>query len=93
MIFEVIISGPGAMLPAVLGYREIKRKGKMMKCDVCGIEMTEPVSEDNGVTVEGMEINLKGEHKEVDRVRKIFGKTEFRICFVCWLLSLGVKKR
>lgn len=63
-----------------------------MKCDICGIEMTEPVLEDDGVTIEGMEIKLEGDYREVCRVKRIFGKTEFHICFVCWLLSLGVKK-
>jgi hypothetical protein len=31
------------------------------------------------------------DHPESKKVRDTFGKTEFNICFTCWLKSLGVK--
>ena len=66
----------------------------MVKCDVCGEDMI-----DDDITLTGIEFKLKIPKKsgkvphEVCRVLETFGKTEFRICYVCWLKSLGVKER
>ena len=66
----------------------------MVLCDVCGEDMTD----ESETCLFGLEIKLKmpkksGKvHHEICRVLETFGKTEFRICFVCWLKSLGVKK-
>ena len=57
-------------------------------CDVCGINMT--VKE---CSVIGASINIQGDHKEIQRVKDAFGKTDFKICYVCCLRSLGVKER
>lgn len=60
-------------------------------CDVCGINMT-----DKGCTVIGMNITIQfdalSDHKEIQRLENTFGKTNFKICYVCWLKSLGVKE-
>ena len=56
-------------------------------CDVCGINMT-----DRGCTAIGKDISVQGDHKEFQRVENAFGKTDFKICFVCWLKSLGIKE-
>jgi hypothetical protein len=69
-----------------------------MNCDVCGEEMTAMGSHEDGkivnyekiTTVIGVCINCSGNHPEVDRVKFVFGKTKFHICFVCYLKSLGV---
>lgn len=64
-------------------------------CDVCGINMTD----DDGISYIGFELNIKlpkgsGKvHHEVCRVLDTFGKTHFRICYVCWLKSLGIKEK
>lgn len=64
-----------------------EKDAKCEYCDVCGINMTE-----NECTVIGSSIKVQGDHKEIRRVKKAFGKTEFRICYVCRLRSLGVKE-
>jgi len=70
-----------------------------MKCDVCGTEMTADILPIKGerfgmkkVTVEGIKMNCNGDHPEFDRIKDVFGKSEFHVCFVCWLTSLGVKR-
>lgn len=66
----------------------------MVKCDACGEDMT-----DNDTTLIGLKIEFdmpkkSGKvHHEICRVLDAFGKTEFKICYVCWLKSLGVKER
>ena len=57
-------------------------------CDVCGINMA-----DKECTVIGTNVTVQGDHKEIRRVEDAFGKTDFKICYVCWLKSLGVKER
>lgn len=56
-------------------------------CDACGIPMTV-----DGTTVTGMSIRVEGDHSEIRRLKNHFGKTEFKICCVCWIKSLGVKE-
>jgi hypothetical protein len=63
---------------------------KICECDACGFEQTA----DEGVW--GMTLSLLPDengvkYPEYDRVFKMFGKTEHKICWCCWLKSLGVK--
>ncbi len=67
---------------------ENKGKGKGELCDICGTNMTD----ETRTTVIGMSIRLEGDHKEIRRVERRFGKTEFKICYVCLLKALGVKE-
>lgn len=64
---------------------------RALNCDVCGHSMKDPKI---GTTVSALYISLTGakEVSEVKRVKKIFGKTEFNICYVCWLDSLKVPR-
>ena len=57
-------------------------------CDACGIPMTD----ESGSTVMGMSIQLEGDHAEIRRVKSHFGKTSFKVCYVCWIRSLGIKE-
>ena len=61
-----------------------------MKCDVCGFEMTTDI-DGTDCTLIGVQQEYKGKHPVTERVKKLFGKTLFHICHVCWLKSLGVK--
>lgn len=67
----------------------------MTKCDVCGTEMTIRKKKDEEQTISALRMDLdngkKNAHPEFKRVKKIFGKTKFTICYPCWLKSLGVK--
>ncbi|GAH92696.1 unnamed protein product [marine sediment metagenome] len=71
----------------------------MAVCDVCGVDMADDNQPFSGTSLFGLEIILKlpkksGKvHHEICRVLETFGKTEFKICFVCWLKSLGVKEK
>ena len=56
-------------------------------CDVCGLSMTD----DENREFVGISFELS-RHPEAERVLKTFGKQTFKICFVCWLKSLGVKE-
>lgn len=59
-------------------------------CDVCGISMTDKRL--GGITDKGLGWSIKDDfHKEAGRVQEIFGKTEFSVCHVCFLKSLGIK--
>lgn len=64
-----------------------------MKCDVCGDEMED---KDSGL-LEGIEISVVWGvddgplHPEYKKLIDTFGKSEFHICFTCWIISLGVK--
>jgi len=60
----------------------------MNKCDVCEHDMYDT---DIDCECVGIAIKLSGEHIDVQRVKDMFGKTDFAICFCCWLKSLGVK--
>lgn len=61
----------------------------IMKCDVCECDLQDERNRD----VSGMQIDLLGAHPARKKVEEIFGKNRFRICHVCLLNSLGVKKR
>ncbi len=61
-----------------------------MKCDVCEFEMTTEI-DGTDCTIIGVQHEFHGNHPMTDRVKKLFGKTRFLICHVCWLKSLGVK--
>ncbi len=56
-------------------------------CDVCG----RPMYDDEGRECIAVNIAVY-EHSEADRVKEVFGKQSFRICFVCFLRALGVKE-
>lgn len=62
-----------------------------MECDVCGDEM----EDEKKVLVQGMEIKItsldKEPHPEYQKLIDTFGKSEFHVCFVCWIKALGVK--
>ena len=71
-------------------------------CDICGVDTYDPETD---ATLIGLALNIrlpKGDEaqfagtmnqKEYDRVLAAFGKTEFNICFVCFLTALGVKRK
>ena len=59
----------------------------MRECAVCSKEMYDT---GKGHDCIAAEISLIGDHIEVQRVKDIFGKTDFAICFCCYLKSLGV---
>ncbi len=47
--------------------------------------------DDAGYAIVAKEVALLGPSPARDRVEKIFGKFQFRLCHVCYLKSLGVK--
>jgi hypothetical protein len=59
-----------------------------MNCSVCGHDL----KDESGYDVFAIEVNLLGESKEKKRAIEVYGKSKFRICYVCHLKSLGVKK-
>ncbi len=58
-----------------------------MNCDVCGHDLRD----ENGLAVAAIDVKLLGAAPEKERVKEIFAKTKFRICYVCYLKSLGIK--
>lgn len=61
-----------------------------MICDVCGMDL----KEEDGKSIVAVQVGLYGamaESKQGKRVKELFGKTEFCICYVCQLKSLGIK--
>ena len=68
-------------------------------CDVCGdcltVELPEQPTMGFVKTMIGITLtpysNNKPEHPEISKVRKEFGRTNFDICYCCWLRSLGFK--
>lgn len=58
------------------------------ECDICGNNMYDS---NTGTTATSIEVNINGDHCEIQRVKDMFGKTKFTICCCCWLKSLGVK--
>lgn len=62
-----------------------------MKCDVCEFEMTDEKNK-KVKTLMAIEINFDDmSHPVVKKVKETYGKTDFAICCVCFLKSLGVK--
>ena len=57
-------------------------------CCVCGHNMTH-----DGASTIGRSVYISSSvpNIEFERVESEFGKSEFHICWVCWLKSLGVK--
>jgi hypothetical protein len=49
------------------------------------------MTNESGSSLIGMTISVGGEHPEIKRLVKTFGKSEFNICYTCWIKSLGVK--
>lgn len=47
-----------------------------------------PPHDDEGGMVD---VPVIGAHPELVKVRDTFGKTDFDVCFTCWLKSLGVR--
>ena len=67
-------------------------KTRSVLCDVCGRDMVD----ENDCEVVGMSLIVVDnrevmEHPEIARLRDTFGKTSFKICYVCWVKSLGIK--
>lgn len=64
--------------------------GEDIFCDVCGRKLTE-----NGLSIIGMRISRMSDQieksNEYRRIKDTFGKTEFNICWVDFIKSLGVK--
>jgi hypothetical protein len=58
-------------------------------CDVCGFDLRF----DGKLTISGVQIDLLGANPARKRVEELFGKNQFKICYVCWLKSLGVKPK
>ena len=57
-------------------------------CAVCGI----PITDKSDTAIAAMFITVEGDHAETRRVKNRFGKTSFKICYVCLLKALGVKE-
>lgn len=64
---------------------------KKEPCHVCGVNMYDKGKKEvcAGIIVELSENDYR--HKEEQRIIETFGATEFQICFICLLKSLGVK--
>ncbi len=60
-----------------------------MNCDVCGHNL----KDEEGFATQAIEVALLGANPARARVEKMFGKFKFRICHVCYLTALGVKKK
>lgn len=58
-----------------------------MNCDVCGADLRD----NDGFLCVGKQVSLLGAHPAKAKVEEVFGKSEFRVCYVCLLKSLGVK--
>lgn len=58
------------------------------KCDVCGFDCEMKCNSGNYSEV-GVEINIMDNAIERDRIQKMFGRTEFVLCWCCWLKSMG----
>ena len=71
----------------------IEAKKEKCVCDVCGENMHDPA---RGNAVMALFIDLvddqKPKHKEYAKLKEAFGKTTFKICYKCWVKSLGVKE-
>jgi len=70
---------------------------KRHPCDSCGHDMYDPKT-NNSVTGVRIEVAVRpGEektaHAEFKRIIDTFGKSDFDVCYVCWLKSLGVKPK
>ena len=62
----------------------------MTICEACGEEMKDrELGNLIGLYLKITSRTIK-EHPELVRVRKIFGRTEFNICYVCRLRALGI---
>ncbi len=59
-----------------------------MKCSVCDYDM----ADERGIDTCGIEIALLGANAARARVEKEFGRFKFKICYVCFLKALGVKR-
>lgn len=66
-------------------------KTRSVLCDVCGRDMVD----ENDCEVVGYSIIIEdlGNYlsREVKYIKETFGKADFKICYVCWIKSLGVK--
>ena len=63
-----------------------------MICDVCKADL----KEEDGKSIVAKQVGLYGalaESKQGKRVKEVFGKIDFCICYVCYLKSLGIKDR
>ncbi len=61
-----------------------------IRCSVCD-ETVEDAGCDLENTTMALLIDVGVDHPQCSRVTEKFGKTNFRICYCCWLMSLGVK--
>ncbi len=58
-----------------------------MNCAVCGGSL----KDEDGYAQFAKEVALLSPSPARERVEKLFGKFKFRICHICYLVSLGVK--
>ena len=66
----------------------------MIKCDICGTKLTQKNDKGEDILISALRMPLDDDqefHSEFKRIKKMFGKTTFTICYPCWLKSLGVK--
>lgn len=76
-------------------------KDSKIYCDVCGDCLTVELPEQPTIgfvkTLIGIILtpynNNTPEHPEIGKVRKMFGRDRFYVCYCCWLKSLGVKPK
>lgn len=59
-----------------------------MKCDSCGYDMT---NEDGGSLI-CVSVQVGEKCPERPRIKRVFGKSDFNICYFCYIKSLGVKR-
>ncbi len=60
-----------------------------MNCAVCDGSLKDA----DGYANFAVEVALLGPSPARERVEKIFGKFKFRICYLCYLKSLGIKAK
>ncbi len=71
-----------------------EQRDEEKNCDVCGISLIDK----SGTAVIALGISVLSILSadtittESERVKTLFGKTDFNICYVCLLRSLGVKE-
>jgi len=69
-----------------------------MKCDVCGRSLMYKKKDGEEIEVVGFRLNITDNilcelPDFMKEIKDMFGKTEFNICFVCWIKSLGIKPK
>lgn len=77
-----------------INTKTMKTKKTETKCDVCGHHMKSKTDKGEmiGISFTFNEASF-GDHSEIKRIERMFGKTKFNVCFPCCLSSLGIKRK